>query len=87
MVLRVDKAGRVVLPKPIRDHFGLRAGSALEVTVKSEGVVLTPERERPALMKRGGLLVHTGEPEADLSDLRKIIEEDREERMRRGAGW
>ena len=59
MTLRIDKAGRIVLPKPVR--------------------------QRPSLVNRDGLLVHRGTlPKA--YDWSRLIEDDRDERMRRLAG-
>lgn len=31
LALKIDKAGRVILPKPVRDRLGLHAGSDLEI--------------------------------------------------------
>jgi AbrB family looped-hinge helix DNA binding protein len=53
MTLKMDKAGRVVLPKPLRDRLGLRDGSDLEVEETAEGIVLKPLEDRPAMIKRG----------------------------------
>jgi AbrB family looped-hinge helix DNA binding protein len=60
MTLKIDKAGRVVLPKPVRDRFGMKAGTDLEMQETADGVVLRPVRQRPSLIKRDGLLVHRG---------------------------
>jgi AbrB family looped-hinge helix DNA binding protein len=38
MTLKIDKAGRIVLPKPIRQRLGLRAGAALEVRETAEAL-------------------------------------------------
>jgi len=85
MTLKVDKAGRLVLPKPIRDRLGLHAGSDLELEETPEGVVLKPAERRPSLIKKGSFWVHTGEiPEG--YDILRAIAEDREERMRRAWG-
>ena len=61
MTLKVDKAGRVILPKPLRDRLGLHAGSDLEIQEIPEGVVLKPASRRPSLVRKGRFLVHTGE--------------------------
>src|ERR1700730_8054049 len=85
MTLKMDKAGRVILPKPVRDRLGLHAGSDLEIQETPEGVVLTPADRRPSLVKEGRFLVHTGEIPAGY-DILKAIDEDREERMRKAWG-
>ncbi len=37
MTLRIDNAGRIVVPKPIRDRLGLRPGTELEVSEGPDG--------------------------------------------------
>jgi AbrB family looped-hinge helix DNA binding protein len=85
MTLKVDKAGRVILPKPIRDRLGLQAGSDLELQEAPDGLLLTPIRRRPSLMKKGSFWVHTGELPAGY-DIVKAIDEDREDRIRKTWG-
>jgi len=85
MTLKIDKAGRVILPKPIRDRLGLRAGSDLEIQEIQEGVLLRPAGRRPSLVRKGRFWVHTGEIPASF-DIVKAIDEDREERMRKAWG-
>jgi AbrB family looped-hinge helix DNA binding protein len=84
MTLKIDKAGRVILPKPVRDRLGLHAGSDLEIQETAEGVVLRPVGQRPSLVKKGSFWVHTGEIPPGY-DILKAVDEDREERMRRIA--
>jgi AbrB family looped-hinge helix DNA binding protein len=85
MMLKIDKAGRVILPKPIRDRLGLRAGNDLEIEETAEGIVLKPAERRPSLIRKGSFLVHTGEIPRGY-DILKAIEDDREERMRKAWG-
>lgn len=85
MTLKIDKAGRVILPKPVRDRLGLRAGSDLEIEETAEGIVLKPAERLPSLIKKGNFLVHTGEV-PDGYDILRAIDEDREERARRAWG-
>ncbi len=42
--LTLDKAGRVVLPKPVRDDMQLRAGDSLELESSEDSIVLRPRR-------------------------------------------
>ena len=85
MTLKIDKAGRVILPKPVRDRLGLHAGSDLEIQETPDGVVLRPADRRPSMVKRGSFWVHTGELPPGY-DILKAIDEDREERMRKAWG-
>jgi AbrB family looped-hinge helix DNA binding protein len=85
MTLKIDKAGRVILPKPLRDRLGLHAGSDLEIQETPEGVVLKPADRRPSLIRKGSFWVHTGELPPGY-DILGAIDEDREERMRKAWG-
>ena len=81
--LVIDKAGRVVLPHPVRKRFRLRGGSRLSLQVESDAIVLRPIDQKTALVSDRGLLVHEGEPEADLVS---IVDDIRERRDRNVAG-
>jgi AbrB family looped-hinge helix DNA binding protein len=85
MTLRMDKAGRVILPKPLRDRLGLNAGSELEIQETPEGVMLTPADRRPSMIRKQGLWVHTGKLLLGFDSVH-AIEDDREERIRKLVG-
>lgn len=65
MELHLDKSGRVVLPKPLRETLGLRAGTTLEATEGADALLLRPMKVRPSLIECDGLIVHTGQPIRD----------------------
>lgn len=81
MTLKIDNAGRIVVPKPIRDRLGLRAGSDIEITETPDGIVLKPVAERPAMERVNGLWVHHGHTPAQF-DWDRFLSEEREERSR-----
>jgi AbrB family looped-hinge helix DNA binding protein len=85
MTVRIDKAGRIVLPKPVREHLGLKEGSELELEESSRGVFLRPVGQTPSLVFKDGLLVHTGKPPKGF-DWARVAEEEREERIRSLSG-
>ena len=85
MTLKIDKAGRIVVPKPMRERLGLRAGMDIEVAESSEGLTLKPAKDRPAMIKVDGFWVHQGEPPKGF-DWSRMIEEHREERHRKVLG-
>lgn len=67
MQLVVDKFGRVVLPKALREGHGLVAGERVDVEDRPECVILRPARQRSVVTQRDGLLVFSGQPEGDLT--------------------
>jgi AbrB family looped-hinge helix DNA binding protein len=85
MTLKMDKAGRVILPKPVRDRLGLHEGSDLEVEETPEGVMLKPVEVRPSMVKKQGLWVHTGKVPPGF-DVVQAVRDDREDRIRKLSG-
>lgn len=75
--LKVDSMGRVVLPKPLRKHFGLRSGSLLGVKVSGDHIELIPKAAPPGLREESGLLVHEGRLAVD-SDWVEAVRDDRD---------
>lgn len=51
----IDKAGRVVVPKPLRDQVGLTAG-AIELSVDGARLVIEPVHD-DTLVEEDGFLV------------------------------
>ncbi|HUL16387.1 MAG TPA: AbrB/MazE/SpoVT family DNA-binding domain-containing protein [Terriglobales bacterium] len=78
--ISVDKAGRVVLPKPVRDRLRLAAGDELELESEGERITLRPVRAKALLRKECGIWVYQGEP-ADTS-IPNLMEQEREKRAR-----
>jgi AbrB family looped-hinge helix DNA binding protein len=85
MKLRLDKLGRVVLPKPLRTRYGLRPGTELEVKEGAQEFVLRPARSSPTMVNDRGIWVHQGVPQGEV-DFAKVIRENREERLKRLGG-
>jgi AbrB family looped-hinge helix DNA binding protein len=55
--LTIDKAGRLVLPKAIRDEMQLRPGDTLEMEKSEDRIVLRPRRGSKGLYKKQGVWV------------------------------
>jgi AbrB family looped-hinge helix DNA binding protein len=85
MNVKIDKAGRIVLPKPVRERFRLRAGANLELEERPEGVVLRPVGQRPSMIKRNGVWVHLGRAPQGY-DWSRILDDARDERIKDVAG-
>jgi len=86
ITITVGKAGRVVVPKPIRDSLGLRVGSRLRLDVhggKLEGV---PEADDVRIEMKDGFPVIRGGPAVGDDEIVKAIKADRDDRIERIAG-
>jgi AbrB family looped-hinge helix DNA binding protein len=86
MKITLDKLGRVVLPKPLRDRYGLRPGVDLEVSELAGEFVLRPSDNGPSLTNENGIWVHHGIPQRDI-DIVQEIANDRDERDRNTGGF
>ena len=61
--LTIDKAGRVVIPKPLREELHLEPGDSLELESSGEQITLRPVRGTGPLTKEHGVWVfHSGQP-------------------------
>ncbi len=85
MQVQIDRAGRIVLPKKLRQRLGLRSGAALTIEETADGLLLRPTGRQPALIEENGVLVHTGKLPANY-DWSRLVEDEREERIRFIAG-
>lgn len=80
--LTLDKAGRVVIPKLLRDELQLEPGDSLELENVGERITLRPVRGTGPLTKEQGVWVfHRGEPLAASAtdNLLEMIREERDE--------
>lgn len=78
-ILSVDRAGRVVLPKQLREQFNLHPGSQLEIALGPDHVQLKPTETAMMLRRKSKLWVHHGRAQTSLD---RAVTNLREERLR-----
>jgi AbrB family looped-hinge helix DNA binding protein len=80
--LTIDKAGRVIIPKPLRKSLHLDAGDSLTLNSIGDQIILRPVHEKAQLRKERGIWVfRSGQSAKDLS-IPEMIDNIREERSR-----
>lgn len=57
MATTIDAAGRLVIPKAIRESGGLRPGTRVRFRVESDGVVVEPQPLEVTFERRGSMIV------------------------------
>ena len=94
MTVTLDKFGRILIPKPLRDQLGLAPGAELALDVHHGGdggpsieLRAIPDANDPegGLIRVNGRLLHNGRPAGDM-DVARILREQYEARARRHAG-
>jgi AbrB family looped-hinge helix DNA binding protein len=76
--VQIDQAGRIVLPKPLRDLFRLRRGDTLRVEVRGDVIELRPARKGSRLGRINGVLVLASETPLEKKD---FVAESRDDRI------
>jgi len=67
---RVTKKGQVLIPKPLRDRFGIREDSRVRLVATEEGVLI-----RPALLKPWSGLRGVLRDTLTIDELERLLEE------------
>lgn len=82
MNVRIDSAGRIVVPKAVRERLGLRKDRELQLEESGEMIMLKPVRQESAWVRdKRGWLVYTGTLPGNI-DWDHLVQEDREARIR-----
>ncbi|QRN81139.1 MAG: AbrB/MazE/SpoVT family DNA-binding domain-containing protein [Nocardiopsis sp. BM-2018] len=74
METTIDQAGRIVVPKPLRDALGMTPGTRLDVSVYGAGLQIMPAGRTARLVEEDGVLVATGETRIDDDDVFALID-------------
>ena len=78
--LIIDKAGRVVIPKPLREELHLEPGDSLEMESAGEKITLRPVRGTGPLTKEHGVWVFHSEEPLPASAADEMLQKIRKER-------
>lgn len=81
--IQIDKAGRVVLPKPLREQFNLLPGDKLRLSVEGNCFRLEPADVGGKLVRKGSVLVFDGSFSEPITTkkVNELIRQEREMRI------
>jgi AbrB family looped-hinge helix DNA binding protein len=82
----IDKAGRLVVPKQMRDSLHLKAGDELEIESSEEGLYLKPKVKPAVMKKKDGIWVIESGGRITNEMVNETLRQVREEREQRILG-
>jgi AbrB family looped-hinge helix DNA binding protein len=77
MQISIDNYGRIIIPKIIREHLGLHAGSVLNIEESNRKIVLETTNQQSFLKIEEGVFVFTGKAIGDMDDVLETIRAER----------
>ena len=80
--ITIDSAGRIVIPKAVRNSLQLMPGDALELDTTADGITLRPARDTVALVKEEGVWVYRTGVKLTQEAVADLIEQVRNDRMK-----
>lgn len=78
MFTTLDKFGRVIIPKKLREHLAITPETTLNIVEDGDRIIIEPLKENEPIVEKDGLLVFTGKLKGDIN---QFIVSDRRERM------
>jgi AbrB family looped-hinge helix DNA binding protein len=80
MKVTIDNAGRVVIPKPIRDAAGIKPGSPLQIQYRDGRIEIEPKSPPARLIRKGGVVVASipGAPKMSMEETNEWIRKSRD---------
>jgi AbrB family looped-hinge helix DNA binding protein len=81
MKVVIDRAGRIVVPKPLREELALTPGTMLEIDIDDGDLRLSALHEPPQVIEGpNGPVVKTAGPPVTDADVRRTLEAARDRR-------
>jgi AbrB family looped-hinge helix DNA binding protein len=82
----LDRAGRIVLPKGVRDELHLSPGDTLDFSVQGDEVTLRARRNSTPLQKERGIRVLRTGKLLSVRETDELLRDIREQRIRKSLG-
>jgi AbrB family looped-hinge helix DNA binding protein len=86
METTIDRFGRIVIPKDVREHLDLDPGSVLVVETHDHEIHLKPVRPQPDIVVKDGVMVFSGIAAGDVASAVRAHRTARIKAVSRRAG-
>ena len=78
---RIDRFGRIVIPKKIRSDFGLQNNAEVILEAGENGIIVHPKASLPFVTEKEGIIVVCSEPTEAFTEFLKKEREDRNRKI------
>lgn len=78
MVTTLDKFGRVIIPKKLREQMGITPGTILNIDQDGSRIFIEPVQAEAPLIEEEGVLIYTGKLQGNIE---QFLQEDRKRRL------
>jgi AbrB family looped-hinge helix DNA binding protein len=88
-IVEIDKAGRIVVPKKLRDALHLVPGTRLRIERSGDRMVFEHASPEPQLILKDGMWVVSGSQKITVDDVNELIRQgyaERQARILEGSG-
>jgi AbrB family looped-hinge helix DNA binding protein len=88
LTVPIDQAGRIVLPKDVRQELAIKPGDTFRISVHGSSVTLTPNKESAGFIRKGKALVFStmGEEMLRNETVSRMLEKARADRDDQSLG-
>ena len=78
MLATLDKFGRVLIPKKVREHLGINTETSINIVDEGTRIIIEPISKQEPLVEKNGLLIYTGKIQGDIES---VVKNNRSQRM------
>ncbi len=78
MIATLDKFGRIIIPKKVREQLGITFETSLNIEEDGKRIIIEPIQAEEALVERDGILIFTGKLQGEID---QFLVDDRKQRI------
>lgn len=79
MIATLDKFGRIIIPKRVREQLGITTHTSLNIEEDGKRIIIEPIQKDEPVIEKDGILVFTGKLQGEIDP---YLMQDRDQRIK-----
>lgn len=79
MIATLDKFGRIIIPKRVREQLGITTHTSLNIEEDGKRIIIEPIQKDEPVIEKDGILVFTGKLQGEID---QYFMQDRDQRIK-----